>query len=75
MKTKLIHKPLPALMDCAIAIAISSMPGIAELDGQTKALYQSIAKQLLISEIKAKGKFAKQKINLLTKPIYTSSKS
>lgn len=68
MKTPLIiTKTLPQLVDYALALAISSVPGIAETDGQTKALYQSIAKQLLVDEIRNKRKFARQKINYLAK--------
>ena len=67
MKTKMIIEKLPQLMDYALAVAINAVPGIAETDGQTKALYQSIAKQLLKEEIKNKKKLAKGTIQLLAK--------
>lgn len=45
-------------MDCALAIAISTIPGMAETDAQTRALYQSIAKRVLANELKSKGQIA-----------------
>lgn len=71
MKTALITNRLPQLVDCALAIAISAVPGFAEADAETKALYKSLAKQLIANEIKAKRKFVHHKMRLFTK-IYPS---
>jgi len=67
MRTRMIIEKLPQLMDYALAVAINAVPGIAETDGQTKALYQSIAKQLLREEIRNKKKLAKGTMKLLAK--------
>ena len=67
MKTTLIISKLPQLVDYALAVAVNSVPGIAETDAETKALYQSIAKQLFVDEIRNKRQFAKQKIAQLSK--------
>lgn len=67
MKTALITKKLPQLVDCALAIAISAVPGFAEADAETKVLYRSLAKQLIANEIKAKSKFMHHKMRMLTK--------
>lgn len=58
MKKNLISEKLPELFDYALAIAISSVPGIAEADAETKALYKLITKELLTHKIKSKGRFA-----------------
>ncbi|MGV3548110.1 MAG: hypothetical protein ACO1N4_13670 [Pedobacter sp.] len=67
MKTALITKKLPQLVDCALAIAISAVPGFAEADAETKTLYKSLAKQLLTNEIKAKRLLVQHKMRLLIK--------
>ena len=67
MKTVTIIKKLPKIVDYALALAVNSVPGIAETDAQTKALYQSLAKQLFIDEFRSKHEFAKEKFDQLSK--------
>lgn len=67
MKTKLIIRKLPKLVDYGLAVAVNSVPGIAETDAETKKLYQSIAKQLFVDEIRSKHQLAKQKIAQFSK--------
>ncbi|MHA4896006.1 hypothetical protein ACXZ1K_14735 [Pedobacter sp. PWIIR3] len=52
MKTKLISEKLPHLVDYALAIAVHNVPGMAEADSDTKQLYQKLAKEMLLSELK-----------------------
>ncbi|MGY4385790.1 uncharacterized protein YutE (UPF0331/DUF86 family) [Pedobacter sp. UYP24] len=52
MKTKLISQKLPHLVDYALAIAVHNVPGMAEADSGTKQLYQTLAKEMLLSELK-----------------------
>jgi len=66
MKTKLLTEKLPEMLDYALAIVISSVPGFAEADSGTKALYQSITKELLSQELKSKKEFARRNLRLLT---------
>ncbi|MEJ2880976.1 hypothetical protein [Pedobacter sp. GR22-6] len=65
MKTKLLTEKLPEVLDYALAIVINSVPGFAEADSGTKALYQSITKELLSQELKSKKEFAKRNLRLL----------
>jgi len=65
MKTTLFTEKLPEVLDYALAIVISSVPGFAEADSSTKALYQSITKELLAQEIKSKREFARRKLSVL----------
>ena len=66
MKTRLFAEKLPKLMDYALAIVINSVPGMAESDGGTKQLYQSITKELLSQELKSKRRFASRQFRALT---------
>ncbi|WP_138765770.1 hypothetical protein [Pedobacter xixiisoli] len=75
MRTTLIIKKLPQLFDCALALAISSVPGIAETNGQTKALYKALAKQLLAEEIRSKRAMAIHTLHLLTRGRHGQHKS
>ncbi|EDM37798.1 hypothetical protein PBAL39_15274 [Pedobacter sp. BAL39] len=65
MKTKLFTEKLPEVLDYALAIVISSVPGFAEADTSTKQLYQSITKELLAQELKSKGEFARRNLRVL----------
>ncbi|RZM19258.1 MAG: hypothetical protein EOO88_38525 [Pedobacter sp.] len=65
MKTRLFTEKLPEVLDYALAIVISSVPGFAEADNSTRALYQSITKELLTREIKEKSDFARRNLRLL----------
>jgi hypothetical protein len=65
MKTRLFTEKLPEVFDYALAIVISSVPGFAEADNSTKALYQSITKALLTQEIKSKSDFARRNLRVL----------
>jgi hypothetical protein len=47
MKVSLFTERLPEVSDYALAIVISSIPGFAEADNSTKALYQPSLKSLL----------------------------
>lgn len=67
MKATLFTEKLPEVLDCALAIVISSVPGFAEADSSTKALYQSITKELLAQEIKSKKEFAGRTLKLIGK--------
>ncbi|MFA4870784.1 MAG: hypothetical protein WC623_21485 [Pedobacter sp.] len=67
MKARLFKKKLPQVLDYALAIVISSVPGFAEADSSTKALYQSITKEMLAQELKSKGRFAGSTIKLIRK--------
>ncbi|WP_276089654.1 hypothetical protein [Pedobacter sp. JY14-1] len=66
MKTRLLTEKLPEVLDYALAIVISSVPGFAEADSGTKALYQSITKELLSQELKSRKAFARRNLLLLT---------
>lgn len=66
MKTRLFTEKLPEVLDYALAIVISAVPGFAEADSGTKQLYQSITKELLSQEFKSKRKFARRNLHLLT---------
>lgn len=66
MKTRIFTKKLPELFDYALAIVINSVPGMAEADGNTKQLYQSITKQLLLQELKTKSEFARENLRVLS---------
>ena len=66
MKTRIFTEKLPELFDYALAIVISSVPGMAEADGNTKQLYQSITKQLLLQELKTKSEFARENFRVLS---------
>jgi hypothetical protein len=66
MKTRLFTEKLPEVLDYALAIVISSVPGFAEADNGTKQLYQSITKALLSQELKSKGEFARRNLRLLS---------
>lgn len=66
MKTRLLTEKLPEVLDYALAIVISSVPGFAEADSSTKALYQSITKELLSQELKSRKAFARRNLRLLT---------
>ena len=65
MKTRLFNTKLPELLDYALAIVINSVPGMAEADGNTKQLYQSITKELLAQELKSKSQFARRNFRVL----------
>ncbi len=52
MKTKIISQKLPALIDYAFAVAMHSVPGMAEADVETKQLYQTLAKEMLYKELR-----------------------
>lgn len=65
MKARLFTEKLPEVLDYALAIVISSVPGFAEADSSTKALYQSITKELLAQEIKSKSEFARRNFRVL----------
>ncbi len=65
MKTTLFTQKLPEVLDYALAIVISTVPGFAEADSSTKALYQSITKELLAQEIKSKSEFARRNLSML----------
>jgi len=65
MKTTLFTQKLPEVLDYALAIVISSVPGFAEADSSTKQLYQSITKELLAQELKSKGEFARRNLRVL----------
>lgn len=65
MKATLFTEKLPEVLDYALAIVISSVPGFAEADSSTKALYQSITKELLTQEIKSKSEFARRNLRVL----------
>lgn len=67
MKARLFKKKLPKVLDYALAIVISSVPGFAEADSSTKALYQSITKELLAQELRSKGEFASRTLKLIGK--------
>lgn len=67
MKTTLITDKIPELIDYALAVVLSSVPGIAESDTATKQLYQAIAKEMIAQELRSKRDFAKRNIKLLTK--------
>jgi hypothetical protein len=69
MKTRLFTKKIPELVDYVLAIAVNSVPGIAEVDGDTKQLYQSIAKQLLAQEVRSTRDMARRKMRLFRKKI------
>lgn len=64
MKSKLLTEKLPEVLDYALAIVISSVPGFAEADSGTKALYQSITKELLAQELKSKAAYARHNFRL-----------
>jgi hypothetical protein len=66
MKATLFTEKLPEVLDYALAIVISSVPGFAEADSNTKALYQSITKELLAQEIKSKSEFARRNLRVLS---------
>lgn len=66
MKARLFTEKLPEVFDYALAIVISSVPGFAEADSNTKALYQSITKELLAKEIKSKSDFARRNLRMLS---------
>jgi hypothetical protein len=65
MKATLFTEKLPDVLDYALAIVISSVPGFAEADSSTKALYQSLTKELLAQEIKSKRDFARRNLRVL----------
>jgi len=65
MKTRLFTEKLPEVLDYALAIVISSVTGFAEADNNTRALYQSITKELLAREIKEKSDFARRNLSVL----------
>lgn len=65
MKATLFNEKLPEVLDYALAIVISSVPGFAEADSSTKALYQSLTKELLSQEIKSKRDFARRNLRVL----------
>jgi hypothetical protein len=65
MKTRLFTEKLPEVFNYALAIVISSVPGFAEADNSTKALYQSMTKALLAREIKEKSDFARRNLCVL----------
>ncbi len=65
MKATLFTDKLPEVLDYALALVISSVPGFAEADSSTKALYQSITKQLLTQEIRSKSEFARRNLRVL----------
>ncbi|MCD0490247.1 hypothetical protein LPB86_18545 [Pedobacter sp. MC2016-14] len=67
MKTRLFTEKLPEVLDYALAIVISSVPGFAEADSNTKQLYQSITKELLAQELKSKREFARRNLRLLSR--------
>ncbi|WP_138765735.1 hypothetical protein [Pedobacter xixiisoli] len=50
----------PKLIDYALALAISSIPGFAEADAETRSLYQSAAKHFIASELKSKRRLIDQ---------------
>jgi|GEM_PF-2962454 len=62
---RLITKKLPEVLDYALAIVTSSVPGFAEADNSTRELYQSITKELLAREIKEKSDFARRNLRVL----------
>ena len=66
MKTRLFTGKLPEVLDYALAIVISSVPGFAEADNRTKQLYQSITKELLAQELKSKSEFARRNLRRLS---------
>lgn len=66
MKTRLFTQKLPEVLDYALAIVISSVPGFAEADNRAKQLYQSITKELLAQELKAKSEFARRNFRKLS---------
>ena len=66
MKTRTFTEKLPDVLDYALAIVISSVPGFAEADNGTKQLYQSITKQLLSQELKSKRAFACRNLRMLS---------
>lgn len=66
MKATLFTEKLPEVLDYALAIVISSVPGFAEADSSTKALYQSLTKELLAQEIKSKREFARRNLRVLS---------
>lgn len=65
MKATLFTEKLPELLDYALAIVISSVPGFSEADSRTKALYQSITKELPAQEIKSKSEFVRRNLRVL----------
>ncbi len=67
MKTKLISQKLPHLVDYALAIAAHNVPGMAEADSNTKQLYQTVAKEMLLSELKLTQMNAARKFRHLLK--------
>ena len=67
MKTTLFRKKLPHIIDYALAIAISTVPGMAEADGKTRQLYQSMAKELLAEELRSKTEFARKRMGAFNK--------
>jgi hypothetical protein len=64
MKARLFTEKLPEVLDYALAIVISAVPGFAEADSSTKARYQSITKDMLAQEIKSKGEFARRNLRV-----------
>ena len=66
MKTRLFTEKLPGVLDYALAIVISSVPGFAEADSSTKQLYQSMTKELLSQELKSKSEFARRNLRKLS---------
>ena len=67
MKATLFTEKLPEVLDCALAIVISTVPGFAEADSSTKALYQSVTKELLAQQIQSKKEFAGRTLKLIGK--------
>jgi len=67
MKTTSFTKKLPEVLDYALAIVISAVPGFAEADNHTKALYQSVTKELLAQQIRSKKEFAGRTLKMIEK--------
>ncbi len=67
MNATLFTEKLPEASDCALVLVISSVPGFAEADSGTKALYQSITRELIAQEIKSKREFAGRTLKLIVK--------